>query len=310
VRVLSLSLAGLFLATSVSADPLTISNITGSWQNPILDAETAPTLVVSNQAGSLADEINWGTGVPATGPISGYVLDPRDGSIVDVPLDSVFALADFTHNNFPINPSGFTGVEYDLTFDTNGIPTTLNNVFVFSHNETPNDGDCPVGNVPCADIVTVSQTTFNQIIDVNGEFYFFNLLGFSTDGGQTFSNVYISQENGSNMAVLYATVTATAIPEVPGSEAERGVSASRTVVVAVAHLLAFRAASGVHAGGAIVAGAGGPRCGIADGNAIRFGSTVAVRAVIVSTARRAGGTWWGAPARRVVATIVAGAGAR
>ena len=216
MRVLSFSLAGLFLAASVSAAPLTLSNIAGSWQNPVLDGPTAATYVENNQAGSAADEINWGiASPPELLNISGYILDPVDGSIVDVPLNSVFALANFTHNNFPINPSGFTGVEYSLTFDTNGIPTSLNNVFVFSHNETPNAGPCTVGVEPCADIVTISQTTLNQVITVGTDNFFFNLLGFSTDGGNTFSNVFISEEDGQRQAVLYAQVTATRIPEVP-----------------------------------------------------------------------------------------------
>lgn len=215
MRVFSLFVAGMFLAASVSAAPLTISNITGQWQNPDADGATAPTVTINNAGGSAQDEIRWGLGFPnPADPNSGYLFDPEDGAIVPA-LNSVFALGVFTHENFPISPFGFFGAEYDLSFDTNGVPNTLNNVFVFDHNETPNDGPCPVGVPPCADIVTVSQTIFNQIIDVDGELYFFNLLGFSTDGGNTFSTTFISGEGNANVAVLYAQVTETAIPQVP-----------------------------------------------------------------------------------------------
>ncbi len=216
MRVLSLSIAGLFLAASVSAAPLTISNVAGGWQNPDVAPDTAATVVIDNQAASSPDRINWGVGFPdpLTDPVSGYIFDVLDGDVSPA-LNSVFALGTFTHENFPISQFNFFGVEYALTFDTNGIPVNLGNVFLFEHNETPNVGPCPVGVPPCADIVTISQLTFNQLIDVGGDLYFFSLLGFSTDGGNTFDNVFVSDEGAANSAVLYAQITEQPIPQVP-----------------------------------------------------------------------------------------------
>ncbi|HTV02304.1 MAG TPA: VPDSG-CTERM sorting domain-containing protein, partial [Luteitalea sp.] len=61
---------------------------------------------------------------------------------------------------------------------------------------------------PCSDRVTISNTFFNTpIVDNMGKNYYFTLLGFSTDGGTTTSNSFISQEGGSNSAGLYAVIT-------------------------------------------------------------------------------------------------------
>jgi hypothetical protein len=55
--------------------------------------------------------------------------------------------------------------------------------------------------------VTVSQIGINSLITVGGDTYFFNLLGFSTNGGATIKNVFQSPEGGNNSAGLYAMVT-------------------------------------------------------------------------------------------------------
>ncbi|HEY7819618.1 MAG TPA: PEP-CTERM sorting domain-containing protein, partial [Vicinamibacteria bacterium] len=50
-------------------------------------------------------------------------------------------------------------------------------------------------------------------ITVGTDTFFFNLLGFSTDGGLTFNNVFTSPEGGSNSASLYGQITLSPIPE-------------------------------------------------------------------------------------------------
>ena len=48
---------------------------------------------------------------------------------------------------------------------------------------------------------------------VGTDLYFFNLLGFSTDGGLTFQNVFSSPEGGHNSALLYGQLTTERVPE-------------------------------------------------------------------------------------------------
>jgi len=212
MRVFSLVLTAFLVSASVAqADTLTLSNMTGGWDGSsvIADATTSASVTVNNAAGSLTDGINWGDRVPN----SGYTFNPIDGGITPV-LGEAFAIGTFQHINnvIPTASANFFGVDYDFSFDTNGLPGVLADTLSFVHNETFNDGPCPVGSVPCADLVSVTVLTLNSIIMVDGQAYLFELLGFSTDGGVTFSNQFVSAEGLTNSAQLYAVVTA-AVPE-------------------------------------------------------------------------------------------------
>lgn len=213
MRVMTLVLAALFVTASVAqADPLTLSNMTGGWDAGSVDADatTSATVTVANQAGSLTDTIRWGD----RNPNSGYTFNPIDGDINPI-LGTEFSLGTFQHINNVIPPSSanFFGVGYNFSFDTNGVPGVLNDTLSFVHNETPNDGPCPVGSVPCPDLVSVTVQSLSTIIMVGTERYLFELLGFTTDGGITFSNQFVSAEGGTNSAELYAVVTAAPVPE-------------------------------------------------------------------------------------------------
>jgi hypothetical protein len=215
MRSLSSVVAALVLsASAASAGPLTLSNAVGGWDPLSVDANpaTAATVVIANVPGSGLDAISWGNAVPK----SRYSFDPIDGSFNPV-LGTPFLLGVFEHNNrtIPLATSLFFGVDYDFSINTNGNVAVLSDTFSFDHLETKNDGPCPVGNVPCADIVTVTGASLNTMIQVGSDIYFFNLLGFSTDGGNTFSNEFISKEGASNKANLYAIVTTQPISEVP-----------------------------------------------------------------------------------------------
>jgi hypothetical protein len=58
----------------------------------------------------------------------------------------------------------------------------------------------------------------NSLITVGTDTYYFNLLGFSTNGGATISAVFQTEEGKANTAGLYGVVTARPItaPD-PGS---------------------------------------------------------------------------------------------
>jgi hypothetical protein len=206
--VISFSLAG-----SASAASLSISNVLGDWTNP---TGGVPTIV--NQPAQGTDTARWG--VPANVDQSGYDFTPTAGSISPT-LGVAFSLGNFVHHNNPIGDDGSipTGLDYSLSFSTNGVPPGLADTFHFAHNETPNVEPCPSPSaIPCDDIVTISSVNLNSIITVGSDVYFFNLLGFSTNGGATISSQFFSQEGGQNSAQLFAMVTAQPVitPE-PGS---------------------------------------------------------------------------------------------
>src|SRR4030095_11199335 len=197
------TLVCLSIAASAGAAPLTISNITGDWTNP---TGGVPTIV--NQAGQLIDTARWG--VPAVQDQSGYDFIPTAGAFVPA-LGVAFSLGTFVHHNNPVGDDGSipTGIDYSFALDTNGIPSALADIFHFDHNETPNAEPCPSRSAatPCDDIVTSSSLNLDSIITVGGDVFFFNLLGFSQNGGVTISSTFFSPEGQSNTAQLFAVLT-------------------------------------------------------------------------------------------------------
>jgi hypothetical protein len=208
---LSPNLLGLVIglgAPFATAAPLNITNIDGSWVNA-----TPPSNITSttNVTGSGTDSIRWG-GLPfGIGEGSGYDFTPA-ANITGAPLGTPFVLGVFTHINQPI-PFSITGVQYTFQFTTNGNPGSLANTFTFDHNETPNNPNNP--SPADDDIVTISPFSFNSLITVGSDVYYFNLLGFSTNGGTTISSVFNSPEGSVNNANLYGIVTAQPLNLVP-----------------------------------------------------------------------------------------------
>ncbi|MBI4272030.1 MAG: THxN family PEP-CTERM protein [Candidatus Rokubacteria bacterium] len=197
----------------VAAGPLDITNIEGGWQNEVpLGSAT-----IVNAAGQGTDTIRWGTPLSG-GTQSGYNFTPA-GDLTPVPLGTPFLLGTFQHINEPIGAPVITGVQYFFSFSTNGIPAGLSDTFNFAHNETPNASPCPAGSTSiCDDVVTVSSVALNQLITVATDTFFFNLLGFSKDGGVTIASTFLSPEGGTNTAGLFGLVTSQPIgvPE-PGA---------------------------------------------------------------------------------------------
>jgi PEP-CTERM motif len=193
----------LAMAVRANASPIVISNIVGGWQN----ANPAANATINNQINQLVDQARWGSPAGGTGQ-SGYDFDPTDNPVNYV-LGTPFALGVFTHINQPIVAgTSIVSIDYNLSFSTNGTPSTLNDIFNFAHNETPNDAPCPSPSVPIGcDIVTISSVNLNSVIDVGGELFFFNLVGFSTNGGATTQAQFFSAEGGSNSATLYGMLT-------------------------------------------------------------------------------------------------------
>lgn len=189
----------LFAATvgvaSASAAPLDITSITGVWQNQVGG------LFVTGLGTST---ITWGDGIA---PDSAYMFASGPdipSAVLGVPL----FLGTFTHVNQVIPIPNLSAVDLNVGFNTNGVPPNVAAIFPFAHDETPNTGGgC------CDDIVTITTPLVNVPITVGLDTYFFNMLGFSNDGGVTFDNVFTSPEGGSNSAGLYGRITSTRVPE-------------------------------------------------------------------------------------------------
>ena len=196
------------------AGPLSITDIEGGWQNPV--TSNGGTTTIANVAGQGTDVISWG--VPATpAGQSSYDFTPGTPSN-PIAFNSPFLLGTFVHNNFPVFEPWLETVDYALSFSTNGAPSLLNTLITFTHNETPNVEPCdPSGATICPDEVTVSTPNlFSEIVVGDpADAHFFSILGWSTDGGNTFSGLtFVTEEGQANTAGLYAQITES-VPE-PG----------------------------------------------------------------------------------------------
>ena len=131
IRKLGYPFASCALALAVgampaSAGPIDLTNISGTWQNPVGG------VAVSGEGTS---SITWGDGVA---PDSGYLFEPGAG-IIGAGVGMPLLLGTFTHFNEVIPVPNLTGVDLDFGFDTNGVPGSATGVFAFAHNETPNN---------------------------------------------------------------------------------------------------------------------------------------------------------------------------
>jgi hypothetical protein len=68
---------------------------------------------------------------------------------------------------------------------------------------------------PCADKIYISETSLSNQFSVAGIDYTLQLLGFSLTPGGVPINEFISQEGGTNQALLFAKVTAAGPEPVP-----------------------------------------------------------------------------------------------
>lgn len=191
-------------AGTASADTVWIDSIVDGWENP----SGGLFVNIDNDPNPGTDTIRWGwpTGF---GGQSGY-----DWNSSNVPFSvqtgSIFSLGQFTHHNNPIFANtSITSV--DLSFDVGNFeaPSNLNATFTFWHDETPNQSPCGFpSSSTCDDFVEITGAFFDApIIDNGGKHYYFTLLGFSTDGGETTSLQFQTKENKANKAKLYAVIT-------------------------------------------------------------------------------------------------------
>lgn len=232
----STMLAAMTVTSVSTAAEVKMDNFTGTWSNE----QGSPSFYSTTGNGGNNPQARWGEEIDDGQ--SGYDLDmaPTTVPAVSVPIvqnvppnTSPFFIGNFTHVNQPIFPNSITGIDLRI-----GFGLTIDNAyqgikffdFRFSHDETTNDADpCkyadgdPVNANGCADRVLVSFLNTSDVFTVGGVDYIFNLLGFSTDGGNTISNSYLTKERANNTARLYATIAtkSSVVPE-PGTLALLG----------------------------------------------------------------------------------------
>jgi hypothetical protein len=204
MKKLALSaLALALLSTAAQADTVTIDAITAAWSNPQGTPFNFNTFTTGSNP--ITYSARWGSDV-GSGQ-SGYNFTGVAVPAGPFAAGSQFSLGTFQHVNEPIGTgTSITGITLtlDITFELNGAPPQhmLADVFVFSHNETPND--CSPQPTCANDIVTATtNVAASQTITIGNTDYTFGVTGFQV-GGQTFTS-FSSPEGGTNSAQLIGT---------------------------------------------------------------------------------------------------------
>lgn len=196
------------LAGGANAALLDITAITPSWENVVADPSGGN--ITENNTSPLVT-LRWGTST-GEGP-SGYDFTAGN-SMTGIASDTPFLLGEFVHQNNPVTGTALESADLNVAVQIGGDGPMVNSVFRFDHDETPNtEGSCPDGSVSvCDDIVTVTNNPGAMTFTLGGNVFNFRVLGFSTDEGTTITETFLTEENNSNSAGLYAEYTVTPVP--------------------------------------------------------------------------------------------------
>jgi len=214
-------LSPILLGTSIliglqsQAQAMTFSGrAAGEWGLP--DTTSNPNAVVSitSENGGTNNRLTWG--VPGTEGFSNYVQ--FNGAEFNTTTDNIFSLGVLDYRNgSTILDTNFDG-DFPLSLGLSlTIPLTSAEDFEFLFNiyNTPNTTGNPVldGDILRFSTAGLTSQTFNH----DGIDYTLQLVGFSTNGGQTIVSEFKSPEMSVARASLYGKITAappiTSLPE-------------------------------------------------------------------------------------------------
>ncbi|MEQ9356384.1 THxN family PEP-CTERM protein [Coleofasciculus chthonoplastes] len=196
------AILGLGLALSARGANAAFLNTSGTWTN------TQP---VGSINGENTNTISWGTG-----GTSSYVFDGVSETVdINDLINAPFLLGQFTHNNFPIFDPVLQSATLNVDLSLDSFSQTF--LFDFTHLETPNNASpCEAGGVqPCPDLVSFPNEDSSQFITLDGVDYKLTLIGFSQNGLGNAVDEFLTIENQSNTANLFAQLTEVETENVP-----------------------------------------------------------------------------------------------
>lgn len=216
-------------AQTITINPLTPTFLNDSPDNAVmLDNSPASDIRVCwpGGTGSTNDTGNCDNLTAWNGTQSGYRFQ-RVSTPLNVNLSSgsaLFKLGDFTHYNRPITATSLLSVDLKIDMTIAGAsPSVYSETFTINHDETDNDPENRFGqNIPCPyagsttrcdDYVSFGTGGGSSSFSYLGVTYAIDLIGFSQDNGVTVTSGFLSPENGTNTAAMYARITRTSVPE-------------------------------------------------------------------------------------------------
>ena len=195
-----------------------------------MPANPSGSTVISSQNGGTNNRLSWGqTNCVGCTPFNNYVQ--YDGLSFNAEVGNLFNLGNLSYRNGSTTDTfdGNFPLSIALSF-TN--PISNNQVFNYSFNifNTPNNTGNAVldGDKLQFSGGTLSQNSFN----FNGRNYALEIMGFSSDGGQTLVNEFNSPEGTIANASLYGKLrdVTPVPPEPPQGVPEPGTVAALSVV--------------------------------------------------------------------------------
>lgn len=201
---LSIASAALVFGIAPQAQAISLNLSSGSWNNTVGGSEIVYQTVASES------QVRWG--IPAygggTSQKSGLGFTGVGPSTFG--LGEIFQVGQLRHfNNVVAGGTAASAVNLNLNLNFGNPVANQSFNLKLQIDETPNEGTCAYFSVtPCADKIFISESSLANQFSIAGIDYTLHLLGFSLTPGGTPINQFISQEGGTNQALLFAKVTA------------------------------------------------------------------------------------------------------
>lgn len=209
--------ASLLMASQGWSATLTINNTTGIWSNPV--TTSGPTGALQGVGTST---IKWGVPGRNTKLKSKYAYK-NTGPVTQTSSGS-FLIGQFTHTNGTIWASStqLRGANLNLSLSgaADGQAFSLNSVFNFLHDETPNAATvCGAGGTnPCGDQVNISLLSGAPLVITQGSTIFTILIdGFVRSLGGTVVSSFMTPELAQTPLYLQASLSISSVPQPPSS---------------------------------------------------------------------------------------------
>jgi hypothetical protein len=209
---LSIASTALVFGITPQVQAISLNQSSGSW-NQTVGGSGIVYQTVANET-----QVRWGIPAYGVGTSQKSGLGFTGVGPSTFGLGEIFQVGQLRHFNngiFAGTQASAVNFMLNLSFD-NPFETQSFNLNL-QIDETPNElGSCAYISVtPCADKISISETTLSNQFSIAGIDYTLHLLGFSLTPGGTPINQFISQEGGTNQALLFAKVTATTPEPVP-----------------------------------------------------------------------------------------------
>ncbi|MEG3959810.1 THxN family PEP-CTERM protein [Microcoleus sp. herbarium2] len=208
---LSTASAALVFGIAPQAEAISLNLSSGSWNQPVGGSEIVYQTVASET------QVRWGISPDGGGTSQKSGLGFTGVGPSTFGLGEIFQVGQVRHFNnliFTGTAASAVNLSLSLNFDNpTGTPFFNLNLQI---EETVNEGSCGYFSItPCADKISISETSLSNKFSVAGIDYTLQLLGFSLTPGEVPINEFITQEGETNQALLFAKVTAAEPEPVP-----------------------------------------------------------------------------------------------